>query len=73
MINDVWFNRPGTASILIPNAGTAQECNTSSADTRTRIGDSIGITIRWSVSSSRNWPGARSCVGIIYESKARFS
>ena len=73
MIKDVWFSRPGTASILTPSAGTAQECRTSSADTRTRMGDSIGITIRWSVSSRRNWPGVKSCVGIIYESKARSS
>lgn len=72
-MNDVWFSRPGTASIFTPSAGTAQECSTSSADTSTRMGDSIGITIRWSVSRSRNCPGARSCVGIMYESKAKFS
>lgn len=72
-MKDVWFNRPGMASIFTPSAGTAQECRTSSADTSTRIGDSIGTTIRWSVSSSRNCPGARSCVGIMYESNARFS
>lgn len=47
----------------MPRDGTAQECSTSSADTRTRIGDSTGITIRWSVSRSRNCPGMRSCVG----------
>lgn len=72
-MKDVWFNRPGTASILIPSAGTAHECKTSSADTKTRMGDSIGMTIRWSVSSSRNCPGVRSCVGTIYESKAKSS
>ena len=59
----VWFRRPGTASIFTPRAGTAQEWSTSSADTRTRIGDSMGTTIRWSVSKSRNWPGTRSWVG----------
>lgn len=61
----VWFSRPGTASIFTPRDGTAQECNTSSADTRTRTGDSMGTTIRWSVSRSRNWPGVRSWVGIM--------
>lgn len=69
----VWFRRPGTASILIPKLGTAHEWRTSSAETRTRTGDSTGITIRWSVSRSRNWPGVRSCVGIIYESNPRSS
>ena len=69
----VWFSRPGTASIFTPRAGTAHECSTSSAETRTRMGDSTGITIRWSVSNSRNWPGARSCVGIMYESNPRSS
>lgn len=71
MIKAVWFKRPGTASILIPSAGTAHEWRTSSAETKTRVGESIGTTIRWSVSSRRNWPGARSCVGTIYESKLK--
>lgn len=62
MIKAVWFKRPGTASILTPKAGTAHECKTSSADTRTRTGDSMGTTIRWSVSSRRNWPGVKSWV-----------
>jgi len=34
---DVWFKRPGTASTLTPNEGTAQACNTSVAVTSTRI------------------------------------
>uniref|UniRef100_A0A0E9V131 Uncharacterized protein n=1 Tax=Anguilla anguilla TaxID=7936 RepID=A0A0E9V131_ANGAN len=63
----------GTASIFTPKAGTAHECKTSSAVTNTRTGDSIGTTIRWSVSSSRNCPGAKSCVGIMYESNPRSS
>ena len=29
MYNEVWFKRPGQASNLTPNAGTAQLCNTS--------------------------------------------
>lgn len=56
----VWFSRPGTASIFTPSAGTAHECRTSSAETSTRIGDSIGITIRWSASRRRNCPGVKS-------------
>lgn len=62
-MNAVWLRRPGTASIFTPRAGTAHECSTSSAETRIRMGDSTGTTIRWSVSSRRNWPGVRSCVG----------
>lgn len=61
----VWFSRPGTASIFTPKEGTAQECKTSSAETRTRMGDSTGVIIRWSASRRRNCPGARSCVGIM--------
>lgn len=72
-MNAVWFRRPGTASIFTPRLGTAQEWRTSSAEIRIRIGDSTGTTIRWSASRRRNWPGARSCVGIIYESKPRSS
>lgn len=72
-MNDVWFRRPGTASILIPMAGTAHECSTSSAVINIRTGASIGTTIRWSASSSRKCPGSRSWVGIIYESKPRSS
>lgn len=63
MTNAVWFRRPGTASIFTPRAGTAHEWRTSSAETRTRMGDSTGMTIRWSASRRRNCPGARSCVG----------
>jgi len=34
----VWFSRPGIESILIPNAGTAQEWITSKDVVRIRIG-----------------------------------
>lgn len=61
----VWLRRPGTASTFTPSAGIAQECRTSSAEIRTRIGDSTGITIRWSASRRRNWPGVKSWVGIM--------
>lgn len=58
----VWFSRPGTASTLIPRDGTAQECSTSWAETKIRIGDSCGITMRLSVSNNRSSPGKRSDV-----------
>lgn len=61
----VWFNRPGTASVLMPSAGIAHECRTSSAEIKIRIGDSIGITTRWSTSNRRKFPGLRSHVWII--------
>ncbi len=48
-----WFNRPGTASALIPIVGTVQECNTSAAVTKIRIGVWEGNKIRWSQSKSR--------------------
>lgn len=56
----VWFSRPGTASVFTPNDGTAHECRTSSAEISIRIGVSIGATIRWSTSKSREWPLIRS-------------
>lgn len=63
--NEVWFRRPGIASVLTPRLGTAQEWSTSSAVTITRIGDSIGTITRWSTSKSRKWPSGRSVVGIM--------
>lgn len=45
-MNEVWFSRPGIASVLTPRLGTAHECKTSSAVTITRTGDSIGTTTR---------------------------
>ena len=71
VINDVWFNRPGIASVFTPSVGTAQECRTSSAVMIMRMGDSIGMTNRWSTSRSRKCPGRSSVVGIMYESNAR--
>lgn len=68
----VWFRRPGTASIFTPSAGTVHAWRTSSAVTKTRIGDCIGTTIRWSASKRRNCPGERSSVWIMYESNSRF-
>lgn len=70
-VNEVWLSRPGTASVLTPRLGTAQECRTSSAVTITRTGDSVGTTTRWSTSSSRKCPRGRSVVGVMYESNDR--
>ena len=64
-MNDVWFSRPGIASVFTPSAGTAQACNTSLAVTIMRMGDSIGTIMRWSTSRSRKCPGGRSVVGTI--------
>lgn len=61
------------ASAFTPKDGRVQAWSTSSDEISTRIGRSIGSTIRLSVSSSRNWPGDRSWVGIIYESNVRSS
>lgn len=61
----VWFSRPGTASTFTPKAGTVQECRTSSAEIRSRTGDSMGATIRLSASRRRNCPGVRSDVAIM--------
>ncbi len=70
-MNDVWFSRPGIASVFTPRVGTAQEWRTSPAVTIMRMGDSMGITTRWSTSSSRKCPRGRSVVGIMYESNVR--
>lgn len=64
-MNDVWFSRPGMASVFTPRDGMAQECSTSSAVTMMRMGDSMGIITRWSTSRSRKWPGESSIVGIM--------
>lgn len=53
------------ASVLIPRAGTAHECSTSSAVISIRIGASIGTTIRLSTSRSRGIPWPRSKVGVM--------
>lgn len=71
VIKDDWLSRPGIASVFTPKLGTAQEWRTSSAVIMMRMGDSIGITTRWSTSSSRKEPSGSSVVGIIYESKER--
>jgi hypothetical protein len=49
-----WFNLPGTASILIPKEGTAQQCNTSVAVTISLICILIGKTMGLSTSNKRN-------------------
>lgn len=64
-MNDVWLSRPGIASVFTPRVGMAHECNTSSAVTIMRMGDSIGITTRWSTSRRRKWPKGSSVVGIM--------
>lgn len=70
-MNDVWFSRPGIASVFTPRVGTAHEWRTSAAVMMMRIGDSIGTTIRWSTSSSRKCPCGSSVVGSMYESNDR--
>jgi len=50
-----WLIRPGTASTLIPKDGTVHEWITSVDVVIKRSGIFIGITIRLSVSSKRNW------------------
>lgn len=62
---DVWFNRPGIASVFTPSEGTAQEWSTSLAVTMMRIGDSMGMITRWSTSSSRKCPGGSSVGGVM--------
>lgn len=64
-MNDVWFSRPGIASVFTPRVGTAQECRTSPAVTMMRMEDSMGMTTRWSTSNNRKCPGERSVVGIM--------
>lgn len=49
----VWFNRPGVASILIPNEGIVHECNTSAAVTKIRVWKLNGIIMLLSVSNNR--------------------
>lgn len=68
--NLVWLIRPGFASTLIPNAGTAQECKTSAAVTRIRVCVLKGIIKRLFTSNKRNEFKEISFVGIIYESNS---
>lgn len=70
-MREVWFSRPGIASVFTPRVGTAQEWRTSSAVTIIRMCDSMGITTRWSTSSKRKCPCGSSVVGIMYESNVR--
>lgn len=65
----VWFNRPGIASIFIPNDGTAQLCITSAAVTITRTCVSTGTTTLFVTSNNLNSPNAKSLSGTMYESK----
>ena len=51
-----WFKRPGTASALIPIAGTVHLCRTSAAVTKIRTGTPVGRTRRWSQSKRRGVP-----------------
>lgn len=64
-MKDVWLSRPGIASVFTPSEGTAHEWSTSSAVIIMRIGDSIGMTTRWSTSRRRKWPDGRSVVGVM--------
>lgn len=64
-MKEVWLSRPGIASVFTPRVGIAHEWRTSLAVIMMRIGDSMGITTRWSTSSSRKCPFGRSVVGIM--------
>lgn len=64
VMKEVWFSRPGIASVFTPRAGTAHEWRTSSAVMITRMGDSMGITMRWSTSSRRKWPRGGLLLGL---------
>jgi hypothetical protein len=66
----IWFRRPGTASALIPNLGTVQECKTSAAEIKVRICEFIGTTVRLSTSNRRIKDGPPSIEGVIYESNS---
>lgn len=50
---NVWFNRPGVASTLIPSLGRAHACRTSFEPTKTRVETFIGKTTLLSTSKSR--------------------
>jgi hypothetical protein len=54
MFNATWFKRPGQLSILIPNDGIAQLCNTSEEVTSIRILVFIGSNNGLSTSNKRN-------------------
>jgi len=68
VMNDIWFRRPGIASVFTPRVGIAQERSTSLAVMMMWMGDYIGIMTRWSASRSQKCPGGSSDIGAIYES-----
>src|ERR1700756_1424262 len=59
-LNQVSLERPGTASYLMPNAGTAHEWITSSAEMSTRTVAPTGTTAELSTVRSRGCPAFRS-------------
>jgi len=67
-VNLSWFKRPGTASAFIPREGTVYAWITSDLVINKRISVNIGITIRLSTSSNRNFPFFNSFAGTINES-----
>ena len=69
---NVWFIRPGTASILIPKDGIVHEWITSFDVVNIRIGVLKGKIIRLSTSNNRNCDLLLELNGIIYESKLMF-
>ena len=64
--------RPGTASILMPNDGTANEWITSEPVVITRTVLFTGTTISLSTASSRGWPSLRSPSLSINESNSNW-
>lgn len=71
IINLVWFNRPGVASILIPREGIPHECKTSAAVTSMRTCVLKGKIVRLSVSINRKFFFNNSFIGIMYESNSK--
>lgn len=65
MEKEIWFRRPGTASVFTPRDGIVQEWRTSAAVIRTRVCVFMGRTVRLSTSRSRNPSIGSSSVGTI--------
>ena len=63
--------RPGTASILMPNDGTAKEWMTSAPVTSTCTTLFTGTTISLSTVKRRGWPALRSFSATMSESNSK--
>ena len=70
-LNQVSLSRPGTASMMMPNEGTAKAWITSAPITWTRTFLFTGTTISLSTASRRGWSGLRSLSLSISESNSK--